>query len=251
MTTQRVFADALLAESFTCPPGLIAWNGSDPGKRFAVYRNNVIVGLVDALADTYPVTQALVGETFFREMARVFVRAQPPRSPVLAWYGDAFPMFVETFPPAVGLSYLADVARLEMLRVDAYHAADATPLLLADIADLLADAQALPEARFRLHPALRVLRSSHPAVSLWAAHQTDDPAAALAEVDLSMAETALVLRPGLEVEITRIEEGATEFIGHLRHGLTFQQAANTASAFDLAATLGLLIRGGAIVGVDI
>ncbi|MDP1606152.1 MAG: DNA-binding domain-containing protein, partial [Rhodocyclaceae bacterium] len=204
-----------------------------------------------ALADTYPVTQALVGETFFREMARVFVRAQPPRSPVLAWYGDAFPVFVETFPPVVDLSYLADVARLEMLRVDAYHAADATPLLLADIADLLTDEQALPEARFRLHPALRVLRSSHPALSLWAAHQTDDPAVALADVDLAVAEATLVLRPGLDVEITRIEDGAAEFIDHLRHGLAFEQAAKTVSAFDLPATLGLLIRGGAIVGVDI
>lgn len=251
MTAQRVFADALLAESFTCPPGLIAWNGSDPGRRFAVYRNNVIVGLVDALADTYPVTQALVGETFFREMARLFVRAHPPRSPVLAWYGDAFPAFAETFPPVAALPYLADVARLERLRVQSYHAADAAPLPPAEIAALLADEDALPLVRFTLHPAVGVLRAAHPVVSLWAAHQADDPVGALADVDLAVAEAALVLRPGLDVEITRIEDGAAEFIDNLRHGLALGPAADTAAAFDLAATLGLLIRSGAIIDTNI
>ena len=246
MTAQNHFADALLMEEFVCPPGLTAWNGSDPGRRFAVYRNNVIVGLVDALAETYPVVQSLVGEDFFRSMAAIFVRAHPPRSPVLAWYGEAFPAFVETFSPLASLPYLADVARLEMLRVQAYHAADAAPLSRTGIATLLADEAALPLVRFTLHPAVGVLRASHPVVSLWAAHQADDPASALGDIDLAVAEAALVLRPGLDVEITRIEDGAAEFIDNLRHGLAFGPAADTATAFDLAATLGLLIRSGAI-----
>lgn len=243
MSAHDDFAAVLLAPTFACPAGLKTWNGSDPAKRFAVYRNNVSVGLVDALADTYPVVQALVGEDFFRAMAGLFVRNHPPQSPVLAWYGAGFAEFIETFPPAASLPYLADVARLEWLRVAVWHAADAVPAPIEHIANLLADAASLPHTRFTLHPALRVLHSVHPVVSLWAAHQGD--AAALAAIDMAQEEAALLLRPALEVEILRIEPGAAAFIHRLQAGDTLGVAAT--GEFDLAATLGLLMGHGGIV----
>mgnify|MGYP001390820627 CR=1 FL=1 len=43
------FAAALLDAERAVPSGLVAWNGSDPARRFAIYRNNVVVSLVDAL----------------------------------------------------------------------------------------------------------------------------------------------------------------------------------------------------------
>jgi hypothetical protein len=247
MTAQSSFATALLAPDCVCPPGLRSWNGSDPAKRFAVYRNNVIISLVDALADSYPVVQALVGEDFFRAMAAVFVRTEPPKSPVLAWYGENFAEFIETFPSVASLPYLRDVARLEWLRVEAWHAADVVPLPVGELASLLADPERLPEMRFVLHPALRVLRSSHPVVSLWAAHQADDPAAALADIDMAGGEAALLMRHELNVEIIRIEPGAVDFIGRLLAGMTLGVAAAESASFDLPATLGLLIRSNAIV----
>lgn len=246
MSAPADFAAVLLAPSFACPPGLKTWNGSDPEKRFAVYRNNVIVGLVDALADSYPVVQALVGDEFFRAMAAEFVRASPPRSPVLAWYGAGFADFIADFPPAAGLPYLTDVARLEWLRVEAWHAADAAPLPNEALSDLLAEAHTLPITRFTLHPALRVMRSAHPVVSLWAAHQAHDPAAVLGTVDMGRGEAAVLLRPALDVDIVRIEPDAAVFISRLLAGETFGAAAADGD-FDLSATLGLLIRSGAIV----
>jgi len=253
MSTQQVFADALLATEPVCPPGLRTWNDSAPEKRFAVYRNNVIVGLIDALADSFPVTQELVGEQFFRAMAREFVRAQPPRSPVLALYGDGFAEFIEGFPPAAGLPYLADLTRLELMRVQAWHAADAEPLSANRLGRLLADADALPEARFTLHPSLRILRSRHAVVSLWTAHQSESAALALAQFDPAIAETALLRREGLEVEITAIAEGTAVFIELLQRGAAFglaaEQAMSVDSRFELAATLGMLIRGGVLASV--
>lgn len=241
------FSDVLRATTFACPPGLTTWNGSDPDRRFNVYRNNVIVSLVDALADSYPVVQALVGEDFFRAMAREFVYASPPRSPVLAWYGSEFAEFIENFPPAASLPYLPDVARLEWLRVDAWHAADATALPINELSALLADESRLPDARLALHPALRVVASAHPVVSLWAAHLADDPASALAEIDMTHSEAALLTRPGLDVDIVRIEPEASRFIQSLQAGSSFATAVETAGDFDLVAALGLLIRSGAFV----
>lgn len=244
------FADTLLAPSFACPAGLKTWNGSDPAKRFGVYRNNVIVSLIDALADSYPVVQALVGEPFFRAMAAEFVRLAPPRSPVLAWYGGGFADFVRGFPPAAPLPYLPDMARLEWLRVEAWHAADADALAAEPLAARMADPAQLAQTRFRLHPALRILRSAHPVVSLWAAHQEHDPAAALSRIDMERAEAALLLRPALGVEIFAIEAGAAAFIDELRIGATFERAASVADDFDLSATLALLLRGQALIGLQ-
>ncbi len=255
MTDQQDFAEALLAAESTFPPGLSTWNGSDPGRRFAVYRNNVIVSLIDALADTYPVTQELVGAEFFRAMAFQFIQKNPPRSPLLAFYGEDLAAFIETFPPAASVPYLADIARLEMLQVQAYHAADAAPLDAGEISQLLANEPELPRVSFTLHPSLGILRSRHAVVSLWAAHQTDDVTAALAEIAPNTAEAALVLRAGLDVEISRIPVGSAAFIAHLQQGLAFAAAAQQASAadpeFNLAAALCLLIQGDAITSVSL
>lgn len=250
MSTHADFCAALRAPSFACPPGLTTWNGSDPARRFAVYRNNVLVSLIDALADSYPVVQALVGEAFFRAMAGEFVRHAPPCSPILAVYGEDFAAFVESFPPAAGLPYLGDVARLEYAYVLAYHAADAAALPAGRIAALLADETALPRTRFALHPALQVLSSPHAVVSLWAAHQD---AGDLAAIDLAAAESAVVLRQGLEVAVLRVTAGTAEFIAALARGDALGPAAETALArhadFDLAAALGLMIRSDALVGI--
>lgn len=253
MSPHEAFADSLLAVQPACPPGLTAWNGSDPARRFAVYRNNVMVSLIDALADTCPVTQALVGEEFFRAMAAEYARANPPRSPVMAHYGAGFAGFIEEFAPAAGLPYLADVARLEMLRVEAYHAADAEPVSPEAIALLAADPGRLPAARFTLHPSLRIMESRHAVVSLWAAHQGEDVYSALAAVDAALPESALLLRAGLEVEIYRITAGTATFILHLEEGRGLGAAVELAlaadAAFDMGEALGLLIRAGAISAI--
>ena len=255
MSGQAAFAEALLAPAAACPSGLVTWNGSDPEKRFAVYRNNVIVGLVDALADSFPVTLALVGEEFFRAMAREFIRADPPRSPVLAMYGEGFAGFIEGFPPLAGLPYLADLAHLEYLRVMAWHAADVDAVSPQRLGAVLADPDGLPQARLTLHPALFLLASAHAVVSLWAAHQAESPALVLAAVDPARAETALVCRNGLDVEIRRVEPGAATFISSLQQGTAIAAAAARAMAvddgFDPVPTLALLMRAGAITDITL
>lgn len=247
---QSTFAAALRDPDLPCPAGLTAWNGSDPAPRFAVYRNNVIVSLVDALADSFAVTRELVGEEFFRAMARLFVHAQPPKSPRLTFYGAEFPGFIENFPPAAGLPYLADVARLEYLRVVAYHAADTAPVSSAEIAAALADESSLPALVMSLHPSVAVLPSAAAVVSLWAAHQG---LVDLAAVATDTPETALVLRPELDVEVIGIPPAAGIFIAALSHGSPLGKAAEQAAAsapdFDLAATLGLLIQKSAITAL--
>ena len=128
---QQAFASALLDSNLPAPQGLVGPDGVQSERRFTVYRNNVFVGLTEALRAGFPCTARLVGEEFFMAMARIFAAAHPPGSPVLLHYGAEFPDFIASFPPAASLPYLADVARIERAATEAYHERDEAPLQIA------------------------------------------------------------------------------------------------------------------------
>jgi hypothetical protein len=132
--TIDAFVEALTDLLRPAPPETRGREGRPDARRFAVYRNNIAVGLIASLEMRYPVTRRLVGDDFFRAMAQAFVARNKPSSPVLILYGAEFPAFVETFEPAREIAYLPDVARLENAWVESYHSADAMPLELSDIA---------------------------------------------------------------------------------------------------------------------
>jgi hypothetical protein len=207
---QTEFAAAILDPERPPPSGVSAWNGSDPRKRFAVYRNNVIVTLSEALAATFPAVRRLVGDEFFAAMAGVFVREQPPTSPILAEYGARFGDFLASFPPAAELVYLADVARLEFAMLESYHAADAAPIAAEALAAIPADR--LGGLTLGLHPSLRLLRSPYAVVTLVAANRaTAEPE----PIDAGSPEDALVIRRGLDVSLVRLAPGAAAFLQSL------------------------------------
>lgn len=243
---QRDFARALLAPGAGAPGGLSTWNGSDPAQRFAVYRNNVVVSLIEALAAAYPVVRQLVGEVFFREMARTYVGLHPPRSRIMLGYGERFPEFIETFAPAAVLPYLPDVARLEGARRRAYHAADDVALEPTAYAAL--DPEALGGMIVMLHPSVTILRSPFAIVSLWAAHQG---LLAIESVDPDQSEDVLVVRPALDVEVVPLPPGVAGFLESLAGGATVMDALAHAldemPAFDITDALATLMSSRAAV----
>jgi hypothetical protein len=247
MSTQADFAAALLDVQLPYPKGLCSRNGADPSRRFAVYRNNVQSSLINALADSYPVVQQLVGEEFFRAMAAIFVRSQPPQSPLMSRYGEGFADFIGQFEPIAGVPYVADVARLEYLRTLAYHAADAQPIRPEQVSAALANPQSLSELCFELHPSLHLLDSAYAVVAIWAAHQQEQ---SLAGIGLNQGQHALVLRNGLDVEVFALETAASVFVRHLAGGRPLLVAAEKSPPFDLAQTLALLIAHNAITRLN-
>ena len=96
-TTVRAFA-AALGEPSAPPPAMTHGRlGAPDARRFAVYRNNVAVGLIGAVEARYPVSRRIAGDDLFRAMARAFVRAHRPRSPVMIAYGEEFPEFAADY----------------------------------------------------------------------------------------------------------------------------------------------------------
>ena len=238
---QARFSRAMLETSLTPPPGLIR------ARRFSVHRNNLHASLIDVLRARYPVIERLVGEDFFKAAARIFATAHPPRTPVLIEYGGGFPAFLESFEPARGLHYLADVARLEWLRHAAYHAADQAPLLASSLATV--PPESAGSLTFALHPSAGLIASPYPIVSIWETNAFDEQVRPIGPEH--PGEAALVIRPELEVSVLRLDAAEHAFTAALAAGETLGQAMGKASAhegFDLSPFFAKLIAAGAFSG---
>ena len=120
---------------------------------FAVYRNTVMKGCIDALQANYPSIERLVGEEWFRAAAAVYVRSHPPRDTRLLELGADFADFLAAFGPASELPYLPGVARLDRLWTEAHTACDAASLDAAALAGLAPEQ--LADAVLQPHPAAR------------------------------------------------------------------------------------------------
>jgi len=237
--TQAHFAAALFGAD-KVPPGLTTARGEPDAQRFAVYRNNVTVALIKALEGRFPVVRRIVGETFFREMARAFIAENKPNSPLIFEYGDALPEFIERFEPAAALPYLADIARLEAKWTQAYNAAEAPAITSHD----LAVAAEPMLCRLVAHPSTALIKCDFPAGTIWAANQL----AEVAPIALSGAETVLIARPFAEVQVHILPAQDALFAERLFSGFTIgdagQEALSRNDQFDFgAALLGLVSLG--------
>jgi hypothetical protein len=248
LSFERSFSRALFDPNLAAPPGIAGKDEKDITRRFAVHRNNMVAGLVNVISARFPVVEKLVGRDFFAAMARTFVQAQPPRTPLLATYGDEFPDFIRTFVPAHELPYLADVARIEAARTRAYYAADVAPLGTNALSGK--DAEVLIALRVRLHPSLEIVRSEHPIVTIWAMNSGEQK---LAPIGTWNDEDALVIRPYLDVEVKRLLPGGARFLLALAEGTTLGAAADAAFAeseeFDLTVNLAQLLGCGVVCGI--
>ena len=249
---QAEFVESLRDPELPVPDGVgLGMRNNLQTKRFNVYRNNVAVGLTENLAASYPVTKQLVGEEFFTGMARVFVDLNAPRSPVMLHYGEHFPEFISDFEPAQSLPFLADVASIERCWNQAYNALDASPVGIESLQEVAPDL--MGDAVLQLHPSLQVVRSAWPAFSIWHLHQTaDDPAMAMQEL-APEAESGLLVRPSLDVDVRLIPDAAAAFYTALQNGKTLGEAAEIlpeAQASEMGSMLQLLFSCGAVHRVE-
>ncbi|MGD9539224.1 MAG: DUF2063 domain-containing protein [Alphaproteobacteria bacterium] len=242
------FAAALIDPARATPADVVGPRGKAAIKRYNVYRNNVTVSLIEALAAIYPAVQRITGVEFFRAMARFHIRATPPTSPLLFEYGRDFPAFIEAYEYARAMPWLADTARLERAWLDAYHAADAPPLSPDALAAV--PPAGLGDLAFETHPAARIVRSPYPAVAIFAVNRAEGPAAPLRSND---AEDALVTRPDMEVAVRRLPPGGAAFLTSLIAGETLGRAAGAAldenPSFDLAANIAGMIEAGVFTAI--
>jgi len=242
---QDAFAAALLADSAVASPSPVVERlRRQPG--FAVYRNTVMKGCVDALQANFPTVERLVGEEWLRAAAGVFARRQLPSQPSLLLYGEEFPSFLAAFEPAREIPYLADVARVDRLWTEAHVAADAPVLAAATLAAL--PPSEMSSVGLRLHPAARWTWSDDwPIHTLWLRNRSHD-ADRGAPVEW-IGEGVLVTRPLGPVQVEAFGGGGVALLDACRAGLSIEGAVQCAldaqPDVDFAALVRQLLQAGA------
>jgi hypothetical protein len=215
--------------------------------RFDIYRDSVIGSLVAALAEAFPVTRLIVGPHFFDAVAADHVRQHPPAAARLSAYGDTFPVYLQPLPALQDIPYVADVARLEWARIDAYFAGAADTVVTGEmlLQQPIAD---LPSLRFRPISSLRLVEAPTAIWSIWRTHQETEPQ--LAGVDVWQPEFVLLFCTRRHVVMQPVSQGRYRFVEALAAGHQLIEALAAANAvdpaFDLQAALVEELRDGTL-----
>ena len=228
--TQAVFARALFAVD-TEEHALALFKGDArlAQQRLALYRGNLSSTWDKALSAAYPVLVALVGEEFFRALARAYGRAYPSTQGDLNQFGARFADFLADFPPVADYPYFPDMARLEWSLQCAHYADNQTPVTAADLASL--SPEQVDALHLTLHPACHLMSSQWAVAELWLAHQPNAPVAL--PTALRRDNTALVMRPQWKAELVLISPASHAALHSLQQGQPLGAALDAAFDVDI------------------
>ena len=206
---------------------------------FAVYRNTIMKGCIDALQANYPSIERLVGTEWFRAAAAVYVDRSPPVDSRLLGYGHDFADFIGGFGPAKELPYLANVARLDRLWTEAHIAADEPLLDAALIASL--PAHKLENIVLKPQAASRwVWFPDQPAYTIWRVNR--EPAPMPDELAWT-GEGALLVRVDGVVQWQALDASACVFLDACARGVSLEDAVTCALDVYPGADVGPMLSG--------
>lgn len=231
---QDAFARALVPGSAPAD-AIVAGIVAQPA--FALYRNTVMKGCIDALQASFPAVARLVGEEWFRAAAAVYVAGEPPREPSLLAYGAAFPAFLDGFTPAAELTYLSGVALLDRHWTEAHVATDAPVLGRAALANL--DPETLAGAVLHPHPAARwAWFADTPVYTIW--RRNREESGSECGIDWR-GEGAVITRPVDAVRWNAIDAASWRFLDTCAKGMPVARAIEAALEADGNANLVRLV----------
>lgn len=239
---QDGFARALFASPGDPAPEAAALT-AQPG--FAVYRNTVMKGCVDALEANYPAVTRITGGEWMRSAAALFARAHPPSLATLLYYGEGFETFLRQFEHAAEFPYLPGVARLDRYWTEAHVARSAAALDSASLGGLAPEV--LAQRVLHPHPAARwIWFDDAPVYSIWSRNR--EQAGDCSGIEWK-GEGALLTRPVDSVHWRELDAAGCAFLNACARGRTLGEAAaialETNNDADLALLMASLLDAGA------
>ncbi|EHK0035463.1 putative DNA-binding domain-containing protein [Vibrio parahaemolyticus] len=174
-TLQNQFAKALHYQALgdDCD---IASDQFTADERMQIYRNNFIISLSEVLSATYPMVEALLGETCFAQIARQHVLTHPLQEGSVIHYGKDFHLTVMLFGQVMAQApYSPEVAlfewNIDLARQARYeHQADTAVQPLTELPHV-------PESQhshlvFHLRPGCKCFDAHYAVFDLFAAVRT-------------------------------------------------------------------------------
>ncbi len=227
---QRLFMDAMYetpksdetsvsADTFIKPSSSLTAND-----RLAIYRGSVRGGLLQTLADIYPVLNKLLGDKPFEGLCRRYIDKNPSKSSNVADYGHNFSTFIESFAPLSDYPYFSNVASLEWAWHRVFHEADDSPLNFEQLGAMPPEQHL--QLKFKRPKASCLLKSPWPIDQIWKSNQSKDTDTSNDEtLELIQGEYCLLVwRNGYEMRIDRLSSSEWQFLNLLDQSTCFSEA---------------------------
>ncbi len=215
-------------------------------ERLAIYRNNTLHSLREAVKDLYPSVLATIGEDLMKAAAHHYIQQHPPNSAAMVDFAHDFPEFLASFEHTHAMGYLPDLATLDLAQHRSYHAQDQDPLTAEAFSALGLDT--LANSRIAAHPSAQLIESNYAIYDMWqmAQGQRHD------RLNADNPQHILVIRPQANVEVYCIDQGHFIFLSALKNRASIAEALETAQAtthgsakhFEPANAIAFLIQSG-------
>jgi hypothetical protein len=252
---QETFAAVAMGSTSTEPLKGVLGDSADASRaRVHVYVDAYLARLRDVLLDDYPKLGGAVGEAF-AALSRQYIRVHPSDRPSLRHFGRHVPAFLLKHPLSEQRPWLADLARLEWARVEAFDAADRQAMSAEDLHAMAGEG--LAQLRLKLVPSVQVLELAWPADAIWQA--LDDGEAPMPVV--SEPTTLVVWRSGFSVRHRRCDVPEARAIARVSRAAAFAEVCEawdeeprtdiaTAAARATAALCQWVVDGWIVSGVN-
>ncbi|MFK5977951.1 MAG: DNA-binding domain-containing protein [Rhizobiaceae bacterium] len=240
-TPHKNFGQAIFDPNLDIPEGIIGPDGQAAPVRFGVYRNNVIVSLIEAMKDAYPSILSILEEENFSRVARNYVAAHPPKSPMMQEFGNKFAQFLREFEPLKSSLFLVDLASAERAWLVAYHAEDQLVVAPEELGAV--PPEIVMDVTFEKHAASWISASQFPLFALYC--RRDD---ASTDIDLTQSQNVLITRPQNDVIVRHVGAGNCRFFEQIFAGSTLGEAIGAGTEiddeFDPANAITILLESG-------
>lgn len=167
-------------------------NGS-AGARLDVYRNGYGLRLTEFLTNDHPKLSCYMGAVKFSGLARAYAAQYPSDNPNARWYSRHLAEFLRRTQPYSRYPELSELAELERALNDAFDAAEAPILAMADLAAI--DPSEFGNIAFAISPSMRRFKVRTNVTSLWASLKCDETPPH--PIGLEQDQEILVWRQGL------------------------------------------------------
>ncbi len=247
----QLSAEILCGEN-TSIQSLVEQRGFKATQRINVYRNNIFATLTETLSNIFPVCCAMVGEEFFKSMARIYIRSHTPESGNLHDFGEHLPSFVESMPELTSYPYLSSLAEIDWACHQAFHSASATALDISSLGDFSPDNY--EDLQFEFHPAIHTIKSKFPIFDIWEFATSNGRTDTIPNIN-SEGQQVLIHRQKSGVKVVNIENDLFQMIHYLREhetlGATITSILDLNPEYNLKEGLNRLFSFGAVSTITV
>lgn len=147
-------------------PQLLNPQAGDAGEvRVSVYANGYPARVRESLAETYEAVHHVLGDERFLELVQSYALRYPSNDYNINYVGRHLPEFLEGSPLTKDFPFLVDLARLERLIWNAFHAFDGPPLAPGELAGI--PMEDWETARIVFQPSVSLMTSRWPVLDIW------------------------------------------------------------------------------------